>query len=118
MAVSTIVLSHQGSNLARPVIIYDIIHSLMCKVLHIVDFLGSRRMESAPMSIEVLLRPAQSQSDESYDLRGFLSPTTRQKIYNYPINNNNLTAFATFNTFSVLEKKKRNLKFSHCSLFF
>ena len=36
----------------------------MCQVLHIVDFLGSRRMETAPTSIEVLLRPAQSQSDE------------------------------------------------------
>ena len=30
VAVHTIVLSRHGSNLARPVIIYDIIHSLMC----------------------------------------------------------------------------------------
>ena len=27
----------------------------MCQVLHVVDFLGSRRMETAPTSIEVLL---------------------------------------------------------------
>ena len=47
----------------------------MCQVLHIVDFLGSRRMETAPTSIEVLLRPTQSQSDEPSDLRGSLSPT-------------------------------------------
>ena len=49
----------------------------MCQVLHIVDFLGSRRMETAPTSIEVLLpclRPTQSQSKPS-DLRGSLSPT-------------------------------------------
>ena len=39
----------------------------MCQVLHVVDFLGSRRMETAPTSIEVLLRPTQSQSDEPSD---------------------------------------------------
>ena len=33
-------------------------------------------METAPTSIEVLLRPTQSQSDEPSDLRGFLSPTS------------------------------------------
>ena len=50
----------------------------MCQVglLHIVDFLGSRRMETAPTSIEVLLRPTQSQSDEPSDLGGSLSPTS------------------------------------------
>ena len=79
VAVRTIVLSRYGSNLAKPVIIHDIIHSLMCQVLHIVDFLGSRRMETAPTSIEVLLRPTQSQSDEPSDLRGSLSPTTRHR---------------------------------------
>ena len=47
----------------------------MCQVLHIVDFLGARRMETALTSIEVLLRSAQSQSDEPSDLRGSLSPT-------------------------------------------
>ena len=47
----------------------------MCQVLHIVDFLGSRRMETAPTSIEVLLHPPQSQSDEPSDIRGSLSPT-------------------------------------------
>ena len=58
VAVRTIVLSRHGSNLARPVIIHDIIHGLIyVQVLHIVDFLGSRRMETAPTSIEVILRP-------------------------------------------------------------
>ena len=33
-------------------------------------------METAPTSIEVILRPIQSQSDEPSDLRGFLSPTS------------------------------------------
>ena len=47
----------------------------MCQV-HVVDFLGSRRVETAPTSIEVLLRPTQSQSDEPSDLRGSLSPTS------------------------------------------
>ena len=41
------------------------------------DFLKSRRMETAPTFIEVLLRPTQNQSDEPSDLRGSLSPTTR-----------------------------------------
>ena len=48
----------------------------MCQVLHVVDFLVSRRMETAPTSIEVILRPAQSQSDEPSDLRGSLRPTS------------------------------------------
>ena len=40
----------------------------MCQdALHIVDFLGSCRMATAPTSIEVLLRPTQSQSDEPSD---------------------------------------------------
>ena len=71
VAVRTIVLSRHGSNLARPVIIHDIIHSLMCMLstLHC-GFLGYRRMETAPTSIEVLLRPTRSQSDEPSDLRG------------------------------------------------
>ena len=47
----------------------------MCQVLHIVDFLGSRRMETAPTSIEAFLRSTQSQSEEPSDLRGSLSPT-------------------------------------------
>ena len=46
---------------------------------HIADFLGSRRMETAPTSIEVLLRPTLGQSDEPSDLRGSLSPTTRHR---------------------------------------
>ena len=48
----------------------------MCQVFHIVDFLGSRQMETAPTSIVVLLRPTQSQSDKPSDLRGSLSPTS------------------------------------------
>ena len=40
------------------------------------DFLGSRRMETAPTSIEVLSRPTLGQSDEPSDLRGSLSPTS------------------------------------------
>ena len=48
----------------------------MCQVLHIVDFLGSRQMVNTPTSIDVILRPTQSQSDQPSDLRGSLSPTT------------------------------------------
>ena len=55
-----------------------------CQVLHIVDFLGSRRMETAPTSIEVLLRPTQSQSDEPSDLRGSLSPTSVYSTWQSP----------------------------------
>ena len=62
----------------------------MCQVLHIVDFLGSRQMETAP---KLRLRPLrffyvqlkkklnltqsdwQNQSDEPSDSRGSLSPT-------------------------------------------
>ena len=50
-----------------------------CQVFHIVDLLGSRRMETAPMSIEVILRPTQSRSDKPSDLRRSLSPTTRHR---------------------------------------
>ena len=50
--------------------------ALSAKYSHIVDFLGSRRMETAPTSIEVLLRPTLGQSDEPSDLRGSLSPTS------------------------------------------
>ena len=46
---------------------------------HIVDFLGSRRMETAPAPIEVSLRPTLVQSGEPFDLRGSLSPTTRHR---------------------------------------
>ena len=44
---------------------------------HIVDFKGSRRIETAPTSIEVILRSTLVQSDEPSDLRGSPSPTTR-----------------------------------------
>ena len=49
---------------------------------NIVDFLGSRRMETAPTSIGVLLRPTLVQSDKPSDLRGSLSPTTRHRCTN------------------------------------
>ena len=42
-------------------------------------FLGSRRMETAPTSIEVLLRPTLGQSDEPSDLRCSLSPTKQHR---------------------------------------
>ena len=48
-------------------------YALLCyraRVLthHIVDFLGSRRMETGPSSIETLLRPTLAQSNEPSDL--------------------------------------------------
>ena len=51
--------------------------ALCAKYSHIVDFLGSRRMETVPTYIEVLLCPALAHSDEPSDLRGSLSLTTR-----------------------------------------
>ena len=50
----------------------------MCQVgySHIVNFLVSRRMETVPTSIEVLLRPTLGQSDEPSDLGVSLSDTT------------------------------------------
>ena len=45
-------------------------------VIHIVDSLGSRRMETAPTFIDVLLRPTLCQSDEPSDLHASLSPAT------------------------------------------
>ena len=53
--------------------------ALCAKYSHIVDFLRSRRMETAPTSIEVLSRPTLGQSDEPSDLRGSRSPTTRHR---------------------------------------
>ena len=48
------------------------------------DFLGSRWMETAPTSIEVLLRPTLGQSDEPSDLRGSLSPTSVYSTWQSP----------------------------------
>ena len=62
VAVGTIVLSRHG-----------------CFHTTFLDFLGSRRMETAPTFIEVLLLPTLVQSDEPFDLRGSLSPTTRHR---------------------------------------
>ena len=51
---------------------------------HTLDFLGSRRMETAPTSIEVLLRPTLGPSDETSDLRGSLSPTSVYSTWQSP----------------------------------
>ena len=78
VAVRVIVLSRHGSKLARPVIIYDIIHSLMCMPSS--PHCGFSGVSPDGNRIEnVLLRPTRSQSDEPSDLRGSLSPTTRQR---------------------------------------
>ena len=81
------------SNLARPVIIQIPIklfpfqaNSPCAKYSHIVDFLGSRRMETVPTSIEVLLRPTLGQSDEPSDLRGSLSPMSVYSPGGHPSN--------------------------------
>ena len=59
--------------------------ALCAKYSHIVDFLGSRQMETEPTSIEVLLRPTLGQSDEPSDLRGSLSPTTQHRCTHVPV---------------------------------
>ena len=59
-------------------------NSPCAKYSHIVDFLGSRRMET--VSIEVLLRPTLGQSDEPSDLRGSLSPTSVYSPDGHPSN--------------------------------
>ena len=77
VAVRTIVLSRHGSSLEGLLsFMISFMALYMGQVLYVVDFLGSRRMETAPTSIEVLLRPTQSQSDEPSDLRGSLGPTS------------------------------------------
>ena len=58
--------------------------ALCAKYSHIVDFLGSRWMETAPTSIEILLRPTLGQSDEPSDLRGSLSPTSVYSTWQSP----------------------------------
>ena len=60
--------------------------ALRAKYSHIVDFLGSRRMETAPTSIEVLLRPTLGQSDEPSDLRGswFSEPRDTISLHSCP----------------------------------
>ena len=59
--------------------------ALCGKYSHIVDFLRAPRMETAPTSIEVLLRPTLGQSDKPSDLRGFLSPTTQHRCTHVPV---------------------------------
>ena len=58
--------------------------ALCAKYSHIVYFLRSRWMETAPTSIEVLLRPTLGQSDEPSDLRGSLSPTSVYSTWQSP----------------------------------
>ena len=54
------------------------------KYSHIVDFLGSRWMETAPTSIEVFLRTTLGQSDEPSDILGSLSPTSVYSTWQSP----------------------------------
>ena len=90
------------SNLARPVIIqiptqssgrytasaaieahqaifYSKQIRLMCQVLTHCGFSEASRIETAPTSIEALLRSALGQSDEPFELRGSLITTTRHR---------------------------------------
>ena len=77
MAVRTIVLSRHRGNLARPVIIHDIIHGLIyvpstpCCGFFVVSPDGNCAYVHWGF-----LRPTQIQSDEPSDLRGSLSPTS------------------------------------------
>ena len=74
-------------------------------------FLGSRRMETAPTSIEVLLRPTQSQSDEPSDLRGSLSPTSaystwQSQAVTHPIMNRARRCLASVIEHKPLSKRR------------
>ena len=51
---------------------------------HIVDFLGYRQMETAPTSIEVLLRPTLVQSDEPSDFKWFSRPHDTTSLHACP----------------------------------
>ena len=58
-------------------------------------------METAPTSIEVLLRPTLGQSDEPSDLRGSLSPTSVYSTWRSPGGHlSNYEPGATFLNFS------------------
>ena len=76
VAVRTIVLSRHGSNLARHVIIHDIIHGLIyVPSTPYCGFFGVSPDGNCAYVHWILLRPTESQSDEPSDLRGSLSPT-------------------------------------------
>ena len=79
VAVRTIVLSRHGSTLARPVVIHDIIHCLMCMPITPHCGFSGVSPDGNYAYVHWGLRPAQSQSDEPSDLRGSLSPTTRHR---------------------------------------
>ena len=69
-------------NVANPLAICTVCYVAVRTIVlsrHIVDFLSCRWMETAPTSIEVLLRPPLGQSDEPPDLRGSPSPTTKHR---------------------------------------
>ena len=87
----------------------------MCQVLHVVDFLGSRRMETAPTSIEVRLRPTQSQSDEPSDLRGSLSPTSVYSTWQSQAVTNPIMSRARRCLTSVIEHKPLSERRIRCS---
>ena len=56
--------------------------ALCAKYSHIVDFLGSRRMETTPTSIEVLLHPTLGQSDQikiSFEIRSNIQEKTNRR---------------------------------------
>ena len=74
-------------------------------------------METAPTSIEVLLRPTRSQSDEPSDLRGSLSPmsvynTWQSQAVTPPIMNRAQRCLT-----SVIEHKPLTLTLSKACLF-
>ena len=122
VAVRIIVLSCHRSNLPRPVIIHDIIHSLIyVPSTHIVDFLVSRRMETAPTSIEVLLRPALGQSDEPSDLHGSLSPTGlystwQSQAVTHPIINRARRCLTSVIEPTLMSKRSLDLIHTHQSI--
>ena len=83
----------------------------MCQVLEAVDFVGSRRMETAPTSIEVVLRPTQSHSDEPSDLRGSLSSTNVYSTWQYQAGTHPIMNRARRCLTSVIEHKSLTFYF-------
>ena len=80
VAVRTIVLSHHGNNLERPVIMHDISHSLTC--MPSTPHCGFSEVSPDGNCAYVhsgSFTSNSSQSNEPSDLRGSLSPTTRHR---------------------------------------
>ena len=67
-------------------------------------------METAPTSMEVLLRPTLGQSDEPSDLRGSLSPTsvysTWQSPGGHPFNYEQGTALLNFSDRAKMSERR------------